>query len=352
MKPAGCIPAAIPVCRMHESGRCRTGAPWPRPLACHRAQQDAGDVCFRSSRGTGLAAIAPALMSVPQQDSRLSRQSSITGLPGGDRGNALHMAIRDQFIEIPGGNRELRPTYLFMMKCLLYSRMETGLVSNKDFYDEDVNVYIAHLLNAFTHPEFVERSRPFLSKYDTEVFQRLGDSRDARLKYTLYKTNADFLLISLGIFDNPTALFDPPGGKGTQAEWMRPSEEAYVGRGRTYYRFAYTYSQRIRGRNTAITDVLEKLSVGFDKYLRILAHMRGEYLNLLRSLSRGEIYHLERVVNESQKEQDVKLKQDQLLDLYLEWKQTRDSNLREQMEALQEEIRRVLPEFHFQLPES
>jgi hypothetical protein len=240
-----------------------------------------------------------------------------------------------------------------MMKCLLYSRMETGLVSNKDFYDEDVNVYIAHLLNSFIHPNYIERARPYLSKYDTEVFQRLATSRDARLKYTLYKTNADFLLVSLGIFDNPDINLElglPTTPPAADRLPLRPREEAFVGKGRTYYRFAYSYSQQIHGRHTGITEVLEKLSAGFDRYLRILTHMRGEYLNLLRSLSRGEVYHLERVVNEGQREQTLREKQDQLLDLYLEWKQTQDGSLRAQMDALQQEIREILPNFRFQVP--
>ena len=144
------------------------------------------------------------------------------------------MTVREQYLELPATARELRPTYLFMMKCLLYSRMETGLVSNKDYYDEDVNVYIAHLLNSFIHPEFLERARPFLSRYDTEVFKRLSASRDARLKYTLYKTNADFLLVSLGIFDNPDMDFEggpPAGGRTPERRQFRPSEEASVGKG-------------------------------------------------------------------------------------------------------------------------
>lgn len=260
---------------------------------------------------------------------------------------------REHYLELPKTDRNLRPTYLFMMKCLLYSRMETGLVSNKDYYDEDVNVYIAHLLNSFIHPDFIERARPYLSKYDTEVFHRLSDSKDARLKYMLYKTNADFLLVSLGIFDNPE--FDLSDGVPSKASSpdrlnLRPTEEAYVGRGRTYYRFAYSYSQQLHGKNRAVSDVLEKLSQGFDKYLRILAHMRGEYLDLLRRLSQGEIYHLERVVNESQRKEAVREKQDRVLDLYLEWKQTHDDDLRTRMNALLDEIRELDPSFRFDIP--
>ncbi|MEZ4650400.1 MAG: hypothetical protein R3E97_16755 [Candidatus Eisenbacteria bacterium] len=264
------------------------------------------------------------------------------------------MPARQHYIELPRSDRNLRPTYLFMMKCLLYSRMETGLVSNKDYYDEDVNVYIAHLLNSFIHPDFIEKARPYLSKYDTEVFHRLSESKDARLKYMLYKTNADFLLVSLGIFDDPDlGLSDgvPSQHSASDRPHLRPSEEAHIGRGRTYYQFAYSYSQQIHGQNQAISEVLEKLSTGFDKYLRILAHMRGEYLDLLKRLSRGEVYHLERVVNESQRQEVIREKQDQILDLYLEWKQSHDDEVRRQIDTVLAEIRELDPEFKFEVPD-
>src|SRR6188768_3736038 len=109
------------------------------------------------------------------------------------------------YVDLKESSRNLQPTYYFMINCLLYSRMETGLVSNQDFYDEDVNVYLAHLLHSFINPDYVEQSKKYLSKYDADVFKRLSNSTDARLKYSIYKTNADFLLVSIGIFDNPLA---------------------------------------------------------------------------------------------------------------------------------------------------
>lgn len=263
------------------------------------------------------------------------------------------MRCNENYLELKGARRERKPTYHFMMKCLLYSRMETGLVSNKDYYDEDVNVYIAHLLNSFIDPDYIQRAGRYLSKYDTEVFQRLADSMDARLKYTLYKTNADFLLVSLGIFNNPTAG-DPvhPAQSGSALRrGLTPSEEAYIGRGKTYYRFAYTFSQQIHTPRAAITEVLEKLSAGFEKYLRILAHMRGEYLNLVDHLSRGEVYHLERSVDEVQRTRDVHGKHDEFLDLFLEWKRTGDARVKARLEAIIKEIQTLEPEFTFQFPE-
>jgi len=142
-----------------------------------------------------------------------------------------------QYVDLKEGGRNLQPTYYFMINCLLYSRMETGLVSNQDYYDEDVNVYLAHLLHSFINPDYVEQSKRYLSKYDADVFKRLSQSTDARLKYAIYKTNADFLLVSIGIFDNPLAPTATPARSKPA-----PSEEAYIGRGKTYYHFAYTYS--------------------------------------------------------------------------------------------------------------
>ncbi|MBM3287395.1 MAG: hypothetical protein FJY88_08620 [Candidatus Eisenbacteria bacterium] len=262
------------------------------------------------------------------------------------------MDTRQQYVELPASRTDFRPTYHFMMKCLLYSRMETGLLSNQDFYDEDVNVYLAHLLDSLIQPEHMEQARRFLSPYDTEVFRRLSTSKDARLKYTIYKTNADFLLISLGIFDSPeTALTEAPAPQNPDREFYRPTEEASIGRGRTYYRFAYTYSQMVHGRNAAISDVLEKLSVGFEKYLRILAHMRGEYLDLLKRLSSGEIYHLERVANGEQREKEIREKHDQFLDLYIDWKKTGAEDTKARIIRLIKEIRFLDPDFNFQIPE-
>ncbi len=248
-----------------------------------------------------------------------------------------------QYIDLKDDSRDLQPTYHFMINCLLYSRMETGLVSNADCYDEDVNVYLAHLLHAFINPEYVEQSRKFLSKYDSDVFRRLSTSTDARLKYQIFKTNADFLLVSIGIFDNPALA------SGARPR-VQPNEEAYIGRGKTYYHFAYTYSQQMHRKNAGVSDVLEKLSKGFDKYLRILSHMRGEYLDLSQRLSRGEVYHLERSVDEHAQQELLRTKQDELLELFKAWQTSPDAHLEESLERVVGEIRAIDPGFKFELP--
>jgi len=251
------------------------------------------------------------------------------------------------YVDLKEGGRNLQPTYYFMINCLLYSRMNTGLVSNQDFYDEDVNVYLAHLLHSFINPDYVEESKKYLSKYDADVFKRLSNSTDARLKYSIYKTNADFLLVSIGIFDNPLA----PTASASRSK-AAPAEEAYIGRGKTYYHFAYTYSQQIHRKNQGVSEVLEKLSVGFEKYIKILSHMRGEYLDLVQRFSEGEVYHLERSVNESARQDMIRAMQDQLLELYSAWQKSPSAEIEDSVKRIVGEIQELSPSFRFSLPQA
>jgi len=180
-----------------------------------------------------------------------------------------------------------------------------------------------------------------------DVFKRLANSTDARLKYSIYKTNADFLLVSIGIFDNPLA----PTATPLRAQ-PAPAEEAYIGRGKTYYHFAYTYAQQVHRKNQGVSEVLEKLSVGFEKYIKILSHMRGEYLDLVQRFSEGEVYHLERAVDESARQDRIKAKQDQLLELYSQWQQAPTAAIEEDVKRIVGEIQELAPSFRFSLPTS
>lgn len=256
------------------------------------------------------------------------------------------------FTDLTDDARSVKPSYYFMMRSLLHSRIDTGLTSNQDVEDEDVNVYLAHLLQSFSDPDYLEEARPYLHRYDHEVFGRLQRSSDARLKYRIYKTNADFLLISIGVFDNPSqTLLNQAGGSGggsSVRQWM-PTEEASLGRGRTYYRFAYSYSQLVNRGHPAVSEVLQKLGEGFDRYVRILSHLRGEYLDLIHELSRGEIFHLERSINREKEKDKLRGYQDEFLDAYAVWRRTGSAEDEQRLAEALERVRKLDPEFSFSL---
>jgi len=245
--------------------------------------------------------------------------------------------------------RELEPSFHFMMNCLMYSRLDTNIPSNRDFYDEDVNIYLANLLTSFMNPDYHERSKKYLSRYDTNLFEKVRDSGDVRLKYTIYKTNADFLLISIGIFRNPEG--DRPRAK-TSTGLFGDSEEVYMGRAKAYYQFAYSYSQEVFRKATAMSDVLEKLSKGFEQYVQILSHMRGEYFNILDRLSSGEVYHLERSIDRLTSNKELKALQDKFLDMYSEYLNTKDPQLKKELAKLAKHIQRIDETFRFDIEDA
>ena len=140
---------------------------------------------------------------------------------------------------------------------------------------------------------------------------------------TLARLAGEFFAALPTGFGGASALSLPNAPRAPAPGWpAEPSEEASVGRGKTYYHFAYSYSQQINRRHPAITEVLEKLSVGFDRYIKILSHMRGEYLDLVNILSQGEVYHLERNVDKERERESLRQMQDEFLDCYIEWKRT------------------------------
>ncbi|MFH1754397.1 MAG: hypothetical protein ABIA59_01725 [Candidatus Latescibacterota bacterium] len=242
-----------------------------------------------------------------------------------------------------GNHREIEPDFFFMMNCLLYSRMETGNPSNHDFYDEDVNVYIANLLCSFMNPDYHRRAKKYISPYDLNLFEKIKDSSDVRLKYTIYKTNADFLLISIGIFRNGDA------DCSSTSPFANRSEEAHMGKGKAYYQFAYSYSQSMFRKPTAISEVLEKLSRGFENYVEILSHMRGEYFNILDRLSNGEVYHLERSIDKYKTNDELKTLQDRFLDVYSEYQKSKDPDLKAELERLVKIIQKLDESFYFRI---
>jgi len=255
-------------------------------------------------------------------------------------------SIREDFVDPRFQNTQAKsriqqPAYYFTMNCLLCSRVDVGLLTDRDHYDEDVDAYLEHLLASLADPKALSRSRKYLSKYDTEVIKRLSKSREARLRYTIYRTDSDFLLLSAGTF----AAAPMRRGRGRQ----EPIEEGYVGRGKTYYHFAYSYSQRLHVHNTAMGDVLEKLVLGFDRYTRMLSQMRDEQGDLLEHLRRGERIILERAVSEDREEEILLETQDQLLEAISEYQRTRSGNSRSRVEELVRLLEQLKPGFVYDL---
>ncbi|MFQ5601330.1 MAG: hypothetical protein ACE5G2_12365 [Candidatus Krumholzibacteriia bacterium] len=245
-------------------------------------------------------------------------------------------------VERDGSTREPRSNVYFMIHALLASRVETGMVTEEPPGDEDVNVYLTHLLCGYVNPHYYLRISKYLSAYDSSIFERVRNSTSNRLKYTVYRTNADHILVSIGLFQNPT-------GRRQQAlpAMFRTDDEVHVGRGKAYYDFAFTYSRSLFGRASGISDVLCKLSTGFEKYVKLLTHMRSQYLNFITHISEGELYHLQHSVQRK----NIDTLRNEFLDAYSEWNHEPTPERQTRLLEIARNLEKLDPDFKFDLPE-
>ena len=235
-----------------------------------------------------------------------------------------------------------------MLNCLLHSRIHTGIESNSDVYDEDVNVYLAHLLNSQIDPVNMERVSRYIASSDDELHRMAEEASSDRERYLAYKTTADYLLLSIAVFDT----VDRPRTHIPAA--LRTPRQVFIARAATYYAQAASYACKIHRGPDGVSRVLQKLSDGFENYVRILTYMRGQYLGLLKRYSEGELYHLDRQIEEIRRGETIEQLRDEFLEAYSAWmkpetEQTRDE-LREELLRHAQRLSEIDPTFDFRLP--
>jgi hypothetical protein len=233
--------------------------------------------------------------------------------------------------------------YFFMMDSLLHSRMEAGFPTNDVCFDEDVNVYIASLLTSFIFPGSGDDGARGILPVDSSIFEAAEASTGAREKYRIYRRAGDRILVSLGIFKN--ARLKRPDS----APHLAMSDAAHIGRGKSYYAIARAYAAQARFGNTAVADVLGKLSDHFERYLGVLSIMGGEHLNIFRRLSDGELFHLESTPHPAEKSPELALRHDRFLDLYSSYLESKSSRTKAALAEAVREIRALDPSFEFDI---
>jgi hypothetical protein len=226
----------------------------------------------------------------------------------------------------------------FFINSFLLSRIDSDLPSDLAEYDEDVNIYTAALLSGVVSGREDLLRDDLVSPRDSDVFARAQESKDQRHRYRVYKANADFLYVSLGVFSEGMAGIDPV---------RAPEDEAnrLTGRGKSYYQFASAYAERLYGTRAGITEVMDKLSRNFEAYTRVMTWMSGEYLNLIRRLSAGEVFHIERSAQESFEGEHRRHTWDALLDSYVEWQRSHAMEARRRLGRAARELKRIDPSF-------
>ena len=156
---------------------------------------------------------------------------------------------------------------------------------NRLKYDEDVNQYITLILSDLVKG----RSQTLINKYivsmDADAGQAVVKTSERSKKFNVYRINADYFLLNLGFLRSDTNILGC----------------AYVDKGEFYYSSAASSLKEILGGRSTLSDTMEKLSLQFLKYVKILRYMKNSDSNFLSfnyKLSKIEIKKLERTLTE------------------------------------------------------
>ena len=312
---------------------------------------------FSEERGSGEGAgggFPPAMGIGPQEVRgipRPERREPITrmGVTGRFAERARLESSRFLFNDLVEETRNARASAYVMLRFLLHSRIGPAERPGETDPQEDIDGYLAGLLRAFDDPASLETAASTLARYDHEAFGRLSRSAQGRLTYRIHRTTTDFLLVSIGIFDDPGHAYTQrvPAWQGAKRS-LDPTEEAAVSRGRNSYLFIYQYNQLLSTRQPVLNGVLDRLSRGLDRYTRVLAHLRGEYLDLAETLSRGETFHLERSVDAQDRQEKLSDRRDAFLDAYSRWRRDPTEAARAALDAAVDALQSVDPGFRFE----
>jgi len=144
-----------------------------------------------------------------------------------------------------------------------YDQNWSAVKKNDLKYDEDVNQYLVLTLAELANPQSLYLINKYLVSLESDIGQEAVSFDDSARKYLAYKVNADFLLLNLGLLNPDSNLLG----------------DAYFDKGETYYYSAATSLKAIKGGRSGLSDVMEKLSERFGKYVEILRAMKNRHEN-------------------------------------------------------------------------
>jgi len=232
-----------------------------------------------------------------------------------------------------------------MVQWLLRARQRLGAPSNTPAFDEDVNIYLGHLLLAAFDPRYRELCNRYVASRDIDVFQQAAHTDLPQLKSLIYRLNADHLLLIVSVFRPPPARTGPATPAGEEAP--RAAQEGY---GRTYYRFAAAYAKQRQPSSPGVSEVLDKLSGDFDKYAQVLTEVRQDYFHFLESIARREFGQLLDELAAHERRLLVRRLRDAFLDAYSQWRRSPAPAQQQRLTEAAEALRRADPTFQYTPP--
>lgn len=235
----------------------------------------------------------------------------------------------------------------FLLRCILGARAEAELPSNERGFDEDVNVYLAGLLGRFLSAAWHEQAASYLYPSDIDLAEAVRENPDQRHRFRVYRTNADHLLLSIGLFCHVQ------GASNLRNPAFHREPDEFIGRGGSYYHQASHSLRRLRRRETGAEQALRTLGTNFGDYVDLLRRLRVSYFHLTARLGEGTLHHLitgERPGEGQAGADEVATLYDAFLDAFNGWQEDRSFATRRKLVGAARALREADPDFAFELP--
>src|SRR4030042_4562651 len=95
---------------------------------------------------------------------------------------------------------ENEETFYFFLEHLLKARIDLHIETGQYAYDEEINMYVANLLNSLLTCQYNFTDKPYLSPFDLDIRNYIKEHPGPRNEYIVYKENADFGLVNDAVF--------------------------------------------------------------------------------------------------------------------------------------------------------
>ena len=236
-------------------------------------------------------------------------------------------------------NHQNRETRFFFLEHVLKARADLNLETGHHEHDQEINIYIAGLLNSLIESDSFLKQKPYISSFDIDIRIWLDTHPGLRNQYMVYRDNADFGLILLGLF-----LGYKHSGSYHHIVLPQTDEQ---GRIAIYYELAASALIHLQGNNNSLVNVFTGLSEYLPEILQILKRAAGHYFDLIERLSDGSFYHLQKEIDELEERKNYQTKLDLFLKTYSEYKDNPSAGLKKNLLELVEELQKINVEFRF-----
>jgi hypothetical protein len=235
--------------------------------------------------------------------------------------------------------KETNHTEFFFLEHILKARADLKLESGHHSCDQEINVYLAGLLNMLLDTKHCFSNKPYLSSVDSDVRKWLDKHPGNHNEYIVYRDNADFGLIFSGIFSS----YDH---RGSYYHIVMPESMDYS-RIAIYYELAASALMHIQRKCVPLVLLFEAISEYLNEILLILRKAAHCYFDLIERISEGSIYHLEREVTEQSLINSYNKKLDEFLLAYKKYQKTPSMDLKNELISLTTDLRSLNSNFKF-----